>query len=79
MFIDAALIITELVANAIRYARTDVEVRVQHIAGGVRLEVSDQGCGFSPDDAHADDEPRREPPHERRDEPAVLGWLHRGP
>ena len=38
---DAALIITELVANAIRYARTEVEIRVQPIEGGIRLEVSD--------------------------------------
>lgn len=38
---DAALIITELVANAIRYARTEVEIRVQPITDGVRLEVSD--------------------------------------
>jgi anti-sigma regulatory factor (Ser/Thr protein kinase) len=38
---NAALIITELVANAIRYARTDVKVRVQHLENGIRLEVSD--------------------------------------
>ena len=38
---DAALIITELVANAIRHARTDLELRMRHIQGGVRLEVRD--------------------------------------
>jgi anti-sigma regulatory factor (Ser/Thr protein kinase) len=38
---DAAVIVTELVANAVRHAGTDVELRMNHIEGGVRLEVWD--------------------------------------
>lgn len=38
---DAALVVTELVTNAVRYAGTDVELRITPIAGGVRLEVRD--------------------------------------
>ena len=38
---DAALVVTELVANAVRHAGTDIELRVQQILGGLRLEVRD--------------------------------------
>jgi anti-sigma regulatory factor (Ser/Thr protein kinase) len=38
---DLALVVTELVGNAIRHAGTDMEVRLVAIAGGVRLEVHD--------------------------------------
>lgn len=38
---DVALVVTELVVNAIRHAGTDVRVRIEPIPGGVRLEVSD--------------------------------------
>jgi anti-sigma regulatory factor (Ser/Thr protein kinase) len=38
---DIALVVTELVANAVRHAGTDIEVSVTHIPGGVRLEVRD--------------------------------------
>jgi anti-sigma regulatory factor (Ser/Thr protein kinase) len=38
---DVALVITELVVNAIRHAGTEVEIRMTAIAGGVRLEVHD--------------------------------------
>jgi anti-sigma regulatory factor (Ser/Thr protein kinase) len=38
---DAALVITELVVNAIKHAQTDLELRMVHIDGGVRIEVRD--------------------------------------
>lgn len=38
---DAALVITELVTNAVRHARCDLELRMVHMDGGIRLEVSD--------------------------------------
>ena len=34
---DVALVVTELVANAVRHAGTDIEVTVVHISDGVRL------------------------------------------
>jgi anti-sigma regulatory factor (Ser/Thr protein kinase) len=39
---DVALVVTELVANAIRHAGTDIEISMQPIDGGVRLEVRDK-------------------------------------
>lgn len=38
---DIALVVTELVVNAIRHAGTDVTVTLKPIDNGVRLEVSD--------------------------------------
>jgi anti-sigma regulatory factor (Ser/Thr protein kinase) len=38
---DVALVVTELISNAIRYAGTEVELRMLPIAGGVRVEVRD--------------------------------------
>lgn len=38
---DIALIVTELVANAIRHAGTDIEIRVSPVTSGVRIEVKD--------------------------------------
>ncbi|MFN2536646.1 MAG: ATP-binding protein [Mycobacteriales bacterium] len=38
---DVALVVTELVANAVRHAGTDIEISIQHIDHGVRLEVKD--------------------------------------
>lgn len=38
---DIALVVTELVVNAIRHAGTDVTVVLHPIGGGVRLEVQD--------------------------------------
>jgi anti-sigma regulatory factor (Ser/Thr protein kinase) len=38
---DATLIVTELVANAIRHAGTTIELRLRRIPEGLRLEVSD--------------------------------------
>ncbi|MCU1602893.1 MAG: ATP-binding region ATPase domain protein [Frankiales bacterium] len=38
---DIALVVTELVANAVRHANTDIEILVMPLDGGVRLEVRD--------------------------------------
>lgn len=38
---DLALVVTELVANAVRHAGTDITVRLIQLDGGVRLEVAD--------------------------------------
>jgi len=38
---DIALVVTELVANAVRHAGTDIEITITHITHGVRLEVKD--------------------------------------
>lgn len=38
---DLALVVTELVANAIRHAKTDIQLSLRLIGGGVRLEVRD--------------------------------------
>lgn len=38
---DIALVVTELVANAIRHAGTDIEITLAPIESGVRLEVRD--------------------------------------
>jgi len=39
---DATLIVTELVANAIRHAGTTIGVRLRRIPEGLRLEVADE-------------------------------------
>ena len=38
---DVALVVTELVANAIRHAGTDIQISIAPIESGVRLEVRD--------------------------------------
>ena len=38
---DLALVVTELVANAVRHGGTDIEVRLFPLGDGVRLEVAD--------------------------------------
>ena len=38
---DLSLVVTELVANAIRHAGTDVIVRLYRLESGMRLEVAD--------------------------------------
>ena len=38
---DAALVVTELVANAVRHAGTDIEISFTHLVSGLRLEVKD--------------------------------------
>jgi len=39
---DAALVVTELISNAVRHAETEVQLTVKHLDDGVRLEVSDR-------------------------------------
>jgi anti-sigma regulatory factor (Ser/Thr protein kinase) len=38
---DAALVVTELISNAVRHARTTVELTISHLDDGVRMEVRD--------------------------------------
>jgi anti-sigma regulatory factor (Ser/Thr protein kinase) len=38
---DAAVIVTELVSNAVRHADTDLELRMVHLPDGLRMEVTD--------------------------------------
>jgi anti-sigma regulatory factor (Ser/Thr protein kinase) len=38
---DLSLVVTELVANAVRHAGTEMEVRLIALEGGIRLEVQD--------------------------------------
>ena len=42
---DAALLVTELVSNAVRHAHTSVEVAVSLLPGAIRVEVSDSDPG----------------------------------
>jgi hypothetical protein len=50
---EAALVVTELVANAVRHAGTPMDLRMLRIPHGVRLEVSD-GCARLPVRRNAD-------------------------
>jgi anti-sigma regulatory factor (Ser/Thr protein kinase) len=44
---DAALVVSELVANACRYARAEVTVRVEvESEDGLRIEIEDDGPGM---------------------------------
>ena len=38
---DAAIVVTELISNAVRHAATAVELRIVQLPSGVRLEVRD--------------------------------------
>lgn len=38
---DLSLVVTELVANAVRHAGTEMEVRLTHLDSGIRVEVYD--------------------------------------
>ena len=38
---DAAVVVTELISNAVRHAATTVELKMVHLDNGVRLEVRD--------------------------------------
>lgn len=40
---DAALLVSELVTNALRYGRGEIWLRIDADTDGVRIEVSDQG------------------------------------
>lgn len=54
---DVALVVTELITNAVRYAGTEVELRMLAITGGVRIEVRDGSTRpLRPRVAHSADE-----------------------
>ena len=38
---DAAVVVTELISNAVRHADTDLELRMVHLPDGLRMEVKD--------------------------------------
>lgn len=38
---DAAVVVTELISNAVKHARTAIELTVVQLSDGVRLEVRD--------------------------------------
>lgn len=38
---DAAVVVTELISNAVRHANTELELTLIHLPDGLRLEVSD--------------------------------------
>ena len=42
---DAALVVTELVANAIEHAESECQLTVTRVEEGVRIEVRDSGTG----------------------------------
>jgi anti-sigma regulatory factor (Ser/Thr protein kinase) len=46
---DAQLLVTELVANAVRYGRDDVAMRVSATSDTLHVEVRDAGPEFAPD------------------------------
>jgi len=43
-------VVTNLVRNALRFARSSVEIRVEHIDSECRIIVEDDGPGIDPDD-----------------------------
>ena len=53
---DLMLLVSELVTNAVRHARSDrFEVRLDVAPEKLRLEVHDEGSGFVPEIAPSDD------------------------
>ena len=38
---DAAVIVTELISNAVRHANTTLELKIVHLPDGLRIEVRD--------------------------------------
>jgi anti-sigma regulatory factor (Ser/Thr protein kinase) len=53
---DLMLLVSELVTNAVRHARSDrFEVRLGVRPDRLRLEVHDEGAGFEPEIAPSDD------------------------
>jgi two-component sensor histidine kinase len=52
MYLDLELLVSELVANAVRYAgagnRSPIDVRIRADRAFVRAEVRDRGAGFEP-------------------------------
>lgn len=44
LIVDVAVVVTELVVNAVIHARTEIDLTVQPAGAGVRVEVSDGSC-----------------------------------
>ena len=42
---NVALVVSELVTNCVRHARTDFRLRVSHDADGIHVEVTDSAAG----------------------------------
>jgi two-component sensor histidine kinase len=52
---DVVLLVSELVTNSVRHSDTDgIDVKVQSIDGHIRVEVSDDGPGFTPESPRGD-------------------------
>lgn len=56
---DVMLVVSELVSNSVRHSRADpnsdgIKVSVSVRAGRIRVEVADQGQGFSVEDPRGD-------------------------
>ncbi len=52
---DVLLLVSELVSNSVRHAKScDIDVRVRAMDGKIRIEVSDDGPGFAPDAPRGD-------------------------
>ena len=48
-FDDVLLVVSELVSNSVRHSQSrDIDVKVEALDGHIRVEVSDDGPGFSP-------------------------------
>lgn len=45
---NAALLLSELMTNAVKYGSGPIELRLEKASGGLRCEVADQGRGFTP-------------------------------
>jgi anti-sigma regulatory factor (Ser/Thr protein kinase) len=48
-FEDVELVVSELVTNSVRHAEGDIQVVVRRLPGKIRIEVTDQGPGFTSD------------------------------
>lgn len=53
---DVILVVSELVSNSVRHGRrtTDIDVKVTADDGRIRIEVTDDGPGFSADSPRGD-------------------------
>lgn len=54
-FDDVVLLVSELVSNSVRHGASDgIDIRVTAGAGQIRVEVTDEGPGFSATDPRGD-------------------------
>jgi len=52
---DVLLLVSELVTNSVRHSESNgIDVRVTTADGRIRVEVSDEGPGFTPDSPRGD-------------------------